>query len=365
MDNWIMNLLASYGERIGNGKTPVKDLRELYTQLVNGLSRTNGAEEFAIGLLYKGLVQDVLSNFVEDDYIERSKSREILSAFAATLGCDQRPSEKQFDSLRKFAEVYMRVGGAKIRADITELRHADWKNEPILALVAGSEGNEFNIGDAHDFKVFPSLDINICDPKIGKRVEKMYLQKLRRVRADLRRKGEELDWLCFVEKSYSVVGAVTLVSRLVSSMGIPACIYRAGYWNLHAKLSGKMPTPKANVCIIYDMILGGDAVLDAARFLKETCDAHAQAVIVFFEYDGKGGEDKLKSVGREILGNDHGVRLYSLLRLSNVRPHVDRVVELYSEINHYGNTVEDLEERVSLISRAVEKYVLSTQKATK
>jgi orotate phosphoribosyltransferase len=192
----------------------------------------------------------------------------------------------------------------------------------------------------------------------------MYLKKLKAVRNDLTRNGKQLDWLCFIEKSYSVVGALTLASRLVSSMGIPACIYRSGYWNPRTKISGKAPIRGASVCIVYDMLLGGAAVLDAVKFLKRTFDANAETVVVFFEYDDKGGVNRLRDEGREILKNDCGVKLHSLLRLSRIKNDVDRVVWLYKELNHYGRTVDNLEERVRLISEAVKTYALSTGRTT-
>jgi len=344
------DLVKDYWKKLSSEKKPIANLRELHQKLTQQLGSSIDSDDRMCGLFYKAMIEDVLENCIEDDYLDLATSKKIISRFISALRESDKSWEKRLAAFKPFAEIYKDVETARKIPDFIYLA-----DDKIKALIATRKGNPFNIGDEHDFDVFPSLDLNSCNPETSKLITKLYLNQIMLAREDFRQAHEEINWLCFIEKSYSVIGAIALLSSLVSQTELPACIYRPRYWNPQAKISGKAPLPNSRVCAVYDMVLGGSAILDAAEFLKNTYDAYMVAVVVLFDYDLKDRTNQLKEKGREILGNKDGIRLYPAIKLSQVKDQVEKSLSLFTALNECGKNVEDLDKRVALISHLVAK----------
>lgn len=116
----------------------------------------------------------------------------------------------------------------------------------------------------------------------------------------------EVTCLCFIEKSAGPVGTLAMLSDLVSKTGLPACIYREDYWSKRAKLSGYQPIPgKDKIAIVYDLIVTGHGVQQAANDIETKFGAKVAATVVLLSYD------KEKRSTLEI-GNGRAIRAESI-----------------------------------------------------
>jgi orotate phosphoribosyltransferase len=110
---------------------------------------------------------------------------------------------------------------------------------------------------------------------------------------------EHISCLGFIEKIAGPVGALSMIPELVRELKLPACIYRADHWPTRATLAGYQLRPTDRIALVYDLIVTGDGIRQAAEDLKAKFGATVVAAVVLFGYGEK--RDKLDNVNGQTI----------------------------------------------------------------
>lgn len=131
----------------------------------------------------------------------------------------------------------------------------------------------------------PILEESLGSPGENESVSGAFADRLRQLKDNL-----NLSRLCFIEKEMGPVGALSMMSSLVASTGLPACIYRETHWTNALSLAADRPRPGDRVAIVYDLVVTGAGITGAADILKELTGASTVAALVLCGYGPKRSE---------------------------------------------------------------------------
>lgn len=248
--------------------------RQLYALLTDKVANVQGGFHFSTALLLKLLLEDLLRNTLEIaeipiDQFEKV-ARRILLFFEAIADGDEGKWKSELNELgNQYHElVKLREQGEHITASGIKFFIARHFDRPLVNGVI-------------DF--FPSLDATLSDPETAQPVCKWYGEKVNKLAKD-----NEIDGICVIEKSYSTVGAVSLIGYLAAKCGLPITIYRPSYWDYQQRVSGKLPYPGEKVCVVYDVSISGSGIVEASEFLEQQYRAQVKHAVVLFDFDVEG-----------------------------------------------------------------------------
>ena len=128
----------------------------------------------------------------------------------------------------------------------------------------------------------PIIEANIGSPQYCRGVLSAFVHKI-----DILKAEEGVSHLGFIEKEMGPVGAISMVSSLVSATNLPACIYRETHWGERAAIAGHRPDEHARIAIIYDLIVTGAGICNAADIIKKTTAANTKAAVVLCGYGAR------------------------------------------------------------------------------
>lgn len=161
----------------------------------------------------------------------------------------------------------------------------------FAGVLAGSKGEMFQVSSQQ--KPFVAvLEDSLGDPLLAEGVTREFASHLNELKKSL-----NFSWLCFVEKEAGPVGAVCMTSALVTATGLPACVYRAGYWAQRAKVVGRQPARGTRIALVYDLIVSGKGIREVAHELRRTLGVSVVGAVVLYAYDGN---DRIEADGEVI-----------------------------------------------------------------
>lgn len=156
------------------------------------------------------------------------------------------------------------------------------------------EGQEVKICErssrtAHSFwisnttaKHVPIMEESLGSPLEGGTVLDAFSKQLNQLKSELNLTG-----LCFIEKEMGPVGAISMLSSLVQSTGLPACIYRETHWTGDMSLAGVRPKGTDRLAIVYDLVVTGVGITGAADLVQKLSGAETVAAMVLCGYGTK------------------------------------------------------------------------------
>lgn len=337
-------VLRKYAPMLLDFPADVRYQRKFHSELTDSLEYAENAHEFTIGLIYRCVLDDMLKNFMEDDCVDKEAKIRAVRAFAETIQHVSGDHNKWLKGFEEFGRAYRRLPEERVHESRLYLNGVELTANVVKPPL-------FEIGQ-QEFTVFPNLDNNLSNPQIAKHLCEWFEQKFWEVRDKVKSEsGVSLNALGFIEKSYSSVGAITLMPYLVSKLGLPATIYRPIYWDKHARISGQRPLGDEVYCFVYDVCIDGDALVAASRFLRQNYGAKTKAALVFFYFE-KGPVNARERLKRE------GIILESYLRTTN-----DVLKSIQSEID-LARKLMDLH-KSSLREKSTEEHVIDVVKTIK
>lgn len=343
MKETIYSLLCD--EKFTDEPTNIGLQRELHSELIQSLQETENEEEFIIGLIYKSFLDDILRNCMEDDYLNNEIVEESLIKFASSR--KSLPNQKWDEVLKgifNFGKTYKEIS---LQHKPIDYIHVTINDIEIKLSIATAAKDGIFIGDKRDYPIFFNLDENLSDQHRAKKIIEWYANAVKQIIKQLKKSGETVDILCFIEKSYSVVGAVTLMPFLVSELELPATIYRANYWDKNSQISGTKPPAGSRLCFIYDVVISGSALLDANSFFEKNYGVRANSAVVFLDFE-KGG-DKLA---------EEGIKLIPCLKYSDIKEKVELKRRVMKKLRALNDTVHkrSYEEQVGKVKKIINNY---------
>lgn len=189
--------------------------------------------------------------------------------------------------------------------------------------VADSGDDRIFAGEDLDYDIFPILDRNLTDPDFSKPICDWYLNTISKLKD-----AGEINTLCLIEKEFSAVGGLAMLSQLVYELELPCVIFRAGYWDQRVKIDGAMPSPDSKICVVFDVVYSGRMLSDVTRFLRENFGAEVKAAVVFFDFEkGKANLEKAD------------IKLFSYLRFSDVGEQIKAKLPLVKKLREIKNDI--------------------------
>ncbi|MGI8554156.1 MAG: hypothetical protein ACR2PL_25720 [Dehalococcoidia bacterium] len=262
-------------------------LRQFFSRLTETLSSSNDPRQFLISLIYKGIVEDILRNCMEDDYIRQQFVHDVVTqlehSYRSTYDLSSEQSRNHwFDQLLEFSAKYRQLPSYRRSGDCVTVNGLKFfvasESDPLLGPPIADQNRHLSL------RMFPNLDDTVTDPSTARQVIRWYVDTIRRERDDLKAHGADIGALCFIEKPFSAVGALALLAHIVDKVGIASSIYRSGYWETNARLRGTMPAIGSNAILIYDVAIHGTVLEEAARFLRDKFSIRAVSAVVMYDF---------------------------------------------------------------------------------
>ena len=126
------------------------------------------------------------------------------------------------------------------------------------------------------------LEESLGSPKECQSVHQAFSDKLVALKA-----SHGVNRLCFIEKEMGPVGAISMLSSLVISTGLPACIFRETHWTRDMSIAADRPVPGDRIAIVYDLVVTGAGIKCVADAIAEQCGAHTVGAVVLCGYGPK------------------------------------------------------------------------------
>lgn len=313
----VYDILAKYTE-----KDDIGFFRTLHSDLIRFLGHPSTAKEFAIALTYKGYLDNILNVSLEDDYYVHDIVDGTLRALRHSIAQIVKRQEELPESLNNLGDAVQKfLTSPQLRGYHISVTGP---NGPAKLFVAPFPNDMLYTASGKRHRIFPNLDENLADPKFAQTISNWYVTSIIELRSQLKEKGETVDSICVIEKPYSTTGALSLMPYITTKrkLNLPAAICRVGYWNRSSKISGIRPRLNAQVCLLYDVTISGDALCEVSAYLREEFRARVPASIVFFDFQ-EGAEERL---GKE------GTKLISYMKYSDIKEEVERKLKFACEL---------------------------------
>lgn len=312
--NSIWDIASRYASRLEAfpEKDGTKAIRELHAELTASIGQSQRKGEFAIALLYKNYIEDLLRNSIENNYVANEPVINAVRSLGSSMRSFAKDKYKGITRGKWLDKLFDDFGG--YLQDISRSRKRG--NEIIVEgpgerraklFVAPIEGERIFFGDQWE-EVFPNLDDNLSDYEFSEPICNWYLDIIGKLKEE-----KKVNALCFIEKPYSCVGGLSLMPLLVTKLELPATLYRASYWDKEPRIAGTRPSWESQFCFVYDIVVGGATLSEANSFLKENYGAKANSAVVFFDFE-KNGTERLRS---------EGIEVFSYLKRSDVEKQIE------------------------------------------
>jgi hypothetical protein len=254
-------------------------------------------KDFSKAWLLHLFAVELLKYSIEDDYVETATLRPIL---ASTLQKLVERDDWVEEELAELLHAYNQLATEKPitpRKATLETEVLD-KPRKFACRVAQPDEPEFSVS-SRTYRLVPILEDSLCNQFYVDDVVDAFTDKLRQLTS-----LERVTTLCFIEKAVGPIGALAMLSTLVSRLSLPASIYRENYWAERAKLAGYQPKQSDRIAIVYDLLVSGEGILRVVRSLKKKYKAKVVAAVVLLGYGPR----------RELLHVDkqHTIRINAL-----------------------------------------------------
>ena len=270
-------------------------------ELENGIKNSD-SDKLGSSLLTKLLIEEILKNTFEDDCIKIDVSNIFIKAVKDFLE-DIRDDEHLKTIGNYFKEL------VKSKQKTFTLIHKI-TNKKSLIVSYSTNSNLFKY-QGKELPIFVNFDLNMSIPRTARIISKWFLNTIESLKKFYSKKGIDLNGLLFIEKPYSSVGALSLMSSLVSELNITATILRPSYIGKESLVSGGYPTSYHNYCIIFDTLTTAEEIKEYAKLLKENYDANILCGSVLFYFDNIGNFKRIRTSRNEIYLDDLLIKYYA------------------------------------------------------
>jgi orotate phosphoribosyltransferase len=292
--------LLEKGEKYSEeGKTyedMIDFLFDVSVYLENNLAAFRSSKRFAQGLIIQLLVDEFLKCCIEDDYVNFDHDHDqIKKSLLYLLNEIDWLNPEMENFLKTYRKIVNNALPTPCKFELTD------DGSPIAEFSFKEPGQPDFFVSSRKFPLIAVLERSLANPLYAREIESRFLKKLKDIRESI-----NITALCFVEKVYGPIGALGLLSSLVKGSELPALIYREGYWKRETRLTGYKPKPGDQICIIYDALVTGGAILNVSKFIEKIHKAKVVSAIVFFEYNKEiKAEESLKKKGihLEVIGS--------------------------------------------------------------
>jgi orotate phosphoribosyltransferase len=256
-------------------------------------------EEFAKGWLLQAVTNELLKYSIEDDYVKIDDVAFEIIPFLQEL-------IERNDWVNHSLLLVIKASRKLAKKEPLPTRLVEFRiSTPIgICPIVGKVPLPSNppIPVSSKSALFaPVLEDSIARPHYRGKIIDAFAERLVKLRNEI-----GVTCLCFIEKSAGPVGTLAMLSDLVSKTDLPACIYREGYLSKRTKLSGYQTTHNDKVAIVYDLIVTGHGIQQAANDIETKFRTTVAATVVLLSYDkekrstleiGNGRTIRVESIG--------------------------------------------------------------------
>jgi len=233
--------------------------------------------EFAKAWLLHSLAEELLKYSIEDDLVDLTGIRGLAAPQLASL---IKRDDWLTDSLQESVNICRTLAieqplsARPVVVTTSESGHATHVKGRLSA-----KGQPKIQVSTKSFDFVPLLEDSVADPRFVNDVVSAFLRNIRELV-----RTESVTSLCFIEKEVGPVGAISMLSNLVADLGLPASIYRASHWNSRSQVAAYQPKPTDRILLVYDLLVTGDGIAQAAKDLRSRYGVEPVAVVVLFGF---------------------------------------------------------------------------------
>ncbi len=171
------------------------------------------------------------------------------------------------------------------------------REDPLVAIIRKYDmvsKSNWALARGMPSKHFFDIDKGTYAPDSIRFIASKYVEEIKEIRA----KKPEIDRLAFIEKDFGTVGAIPLMSEIVSQTGIDATVIRLRKEMSLVNQKGAKLTDKNSVVIVSDVLTSGESIEKTSQIIKSH-GAKVPYVIVLYDRE-QGGKKRLEQSGIEV-----------------------------------------------------------------
>ena len=285
----IYKSLKSYGEKLIKKPDDFSKLRDFSDELGKKILSIRNTHDFGLAyFLYLNLV-DILYNILEEGSLKDSHYTQLARVagdrFIKIYELKKNGRDKEvflpiLEIVDKFREINSQYD------HILEAEEQLKYKNMCIPIRLSMRNNTFCVA-GYPHPIFFNLDELLITPERVKIIGRAFVKQVEDAK-----EREGTNKLCFIEKPYGPIGAISLLPYLVEKTRLPAVIYRPLHWNFKSKITGSL-SKSDKLCLVYDLAMTGGALLDTISFFKKNYKGlEVVSSIVLYDY-GMGAREKL------------------------------------------------------------------------
>ena len=316
--------LKSYSQTMAKKLEDFRKFRDLSDSLGKEILKLKDPYDFGIAyFLYLSSV-NILYNVIEEDSLKGTNFLQLINVVKEKLIQihDLKIKGKKTDAFIPIVDIINEFWKIITQDNFIDQKEVEFKYKgEHIPLRMSIRGDKYCVA-THFFPFFFNLDELLLTPKRVKVIGPAFLKEVKEAM-----ESEHVNKLCFIEKLYGPVGAVSLLPYLVEKTGLPSIIYRPAHWNPKSKITGKV-TKADRICVVYDLAVTGGALLDCMYFLERSYPkVEVVSAVVLYDYNVGAKEKLLKQ----------DVKLRSIIPLTHkeiIKIFLKRYEEEWNKLNN-------------------------------
>lgn len=217
---------------------------------------------------------------MEDDYVDSSAG--VCEGAEAAFETLERSTDWVHPKLQAALEACRALGTAAELPHAQEERLLEDGAERFPITMSRADGQVGISVSSMRARYVPIFEANLGDPHYCSGLISAFRRRLTDMQRTL-----GVNHLLFIEKEVGPVGAISMMSSLVEATGLPASIYRETHWAKRAAIAGREPAKGDRVAILYDLIVTGAGICNAADAVMSLRGAITVGSIVLCGYGGR------------------------------------------------------------------------------
>lgn len=302
-------------------------LSDMYDEADERIAAHSQDDVFGQAALVRFLTQELLRYAIEDEGIDvRDEAPRVAEAFSRYFQTsDQTALMSAYESIVRKTPIEVR----KVLMRAPDHGICVYASMPVAS-------DQLIPVSTSTYPIVPVLEETLADPQFCGDLVSVYASTIEQIRSHV-----HIDRLCFIEKAVGPVGALGLLSSLVDQTCLPAFVYRQRYFTDRGRVSGSRPSQGDSVVLIYDLVVSGHGLKQAAENLERKFQVKVVGAVVLLNY-----------TGTTVIKTNYSFPVHTIIQYDSIKSEVQNI---HSGVIQYSKNVSLLHGRRDLSAPPAQK----------